>query len=163
VKLPRVQFGDAQQAQRYQHSPWVSIAKGGGSSGSRGSPPIGFAAALAPIGVAALSFTNTANSLMQLSTEPTMRGRMMALRIGIALGGTPIGAPIVGAVADHLGPRCALGVGALSGFAAALVATYAMIRPSDGSQKTAVIQGCPMEGSTNRTRAERDRVRRLLA
>jgi hypothetical protein len=44
---------------------------------------------------------------MQLSTEPAMRGRVMALRLGIALGGTPIGAPIVGWVADHLGPRWA--------------------------------------------------------
>ena len=48
--------------------------------------------------------------------------RVMALRVGIALGGTPIGAPIVGWVADNLGPRWALGVGAASGFAAAIVA-----------------------------------------
>jgi MFS family permease len=81
-----------------------------------------FAAALVIIGVAALTFTNTTNSLMQLSTEPAMRGRVMALRVGIALGGTPIGAPIVGWVADHWGPRWALGVGALSGFTAAFVA-----------------------------------------
>jgi MFS family permease len=46
-----------------------------------------FAAALVVIGVAALTFTNTTNSLMQLSTEPAMRGRVMALRVGIALGG----------------------------------------------------------------------------
>jgi MFS family permease len=50
----------------------------------------------------------------------------MALRIGIALGGTPIGAPIVGWVADHLGPRWALGLGAASGYAAAIVAAFAM-------------------------------------
>ncbi|KJC39156.1 MFS transporter [Bradyrhizobium sp. LTSP885] len=81
-----------------------------------------FAAALVVIGVAALTVTNTSNALMQLSTEPAMRGRVMALRLGVALGGTPIGAPIVGWVADHLGPRWALGVGASSGFAAALVA-----------------------------------------
>lgn len=81
-----------------------------------------FAAALVLIGVAALTFTNTTNSLMQLSTEPNMRGRVMALRIGVAMGGTPIGAPIVGWVADHMGPRWALGVGAASGFAAAIVA-----------------------------------------
>ncbi|MGH6617659.1 MFS transporter [Sphingomonas sp.] len=85
-----------------------------------------FAAALVVIGLAALTFTNTTNSLMQLSTEPAMRGRVMALRIGIALGGTPIGAPIVGWVADHLGPRWALGVGAASGFAAAIVAVLAL-------------------------------------
>jgi MFS family permease len=78
--------------------------------------------------VAALTLTNTTNSLMQLSTEPSMRGRVMALRVGVALGGTPIGAPIVGWVADTFGPRWALGVGAASGFAAAGVAVYAMAR-----------------------------------
>jgi MFS family permease len=80
-----------------------------------------FAAALALTGVAALTFTNATNSLMQLSTEPTMRGRVMALRVGVALGGTPVGAPIVGWIADHAGPRWALGVGAAAGFAAAAI------------------------------------------
>ena len=65
--------------------------------------------------------TNTSNSLLQLSTEPAMRGRVMALRLGIALGTTPIGAPIVGWVADHAGPRWALGVAAASGFTALAV------------------------------------------
>jgi MFS family permease len=87
-----------------------------------------FAVSLVVIGVAALTFTNTTNSLMQLSTEPAMRGRVMALRVGIALGGTPIGAPIVGWVANHFGPRWALGVGAASGFAAAIVAAVALSR-----------------------------------
>ncbi len=81
-----------------------------------------FAASLVLIGVAALTFANTTNSLMQLAAEPAMRGRVMALRLAVALGGTPIGAPIVGWVANHFGPRWALGVGAASGFAAALVA-----------------------------------------
>jgi MFS family permease len=85
-----------------------------------------FAAALVVIGMAAMTLTNTSNSLMQLSTERAMRGRVMALRIGIALGGTPIGAPIVGWVANNLGPRWALGVAAASGFAAAGVAVYAL-------------------------------------
>lgn len=89
-----------------------------------------FAAALVVIGVAALTLTNTTNSLMQLTTEPAMRGRVMALRVGIALGGTPIGAPIVGWVANHCGPRWALGVGAMSGFVAAIVGLYAMRRQS---------------------------------
>jgi MFS family permease len=87
-----------------------------------------FAAALVVIGVSALTLTNTTNSLMQLSTAPAMRGRVMALRVAVALGGTPIGAPIVGWVADHLGPRWALGVGAASGIAAAGVAVFAMLR-----------------------------------
>jgi MFS family permease len=85
-----------------------------------------FAAALVVVGSAALMFMTTTTSLMQLSTEPAMRGRVMAFRFGVALGGTPIGAPIVGWVADHCGPRWALGVGAGSGFAAAIVALLAL-------------------------------------
>ena len=92
-----------------------------------------FAGALVVIGIAALAFINTTNSLMQLSTEPAMRGRVMALRVGIALGGTPIGAPIVGWVAEHLGPRWALGLGAISGFGAALVAVMVRKAPSPRS------------------------------
>jgi MFS family permease len=87
-----------------------------------------FAVALVVIGVAALTFTNSSNSLMQLTTEPAMRGRVMAIRLGVALGGTPIGAPLVGAVANHFGPRWALGVGALSGVLAALVGLRHMRR-----------------------------------
>ncbi|SKA03684.1 MFS transporter [Consotaella salsifontis] len=81
-----------------------------------------FGAALVVIGVSALTIMNTSNALMQLTTEPAMRGRVMALRLGIALGGTPIGAPVVGWVADYWGPRWALGIAAASGIAAALVA-----------------------------------------
>jgi MFS family permease len=88
----------------------------------------GFGAALAVIGAAGLTFTNGTNSIMQLSTEPAMRGRVMALRVGIALGGTPIGAPIVGWVANRFGPRWALGIGAAAGFTAALVAACVLVR-----------------------------------
>jgi MFS family permease len=84
-----------------------------------------FAGALVIIGIAALTFMNTSNSLMQLSTEPAMRGRVMAIRLAIALGGTPIGAPIVGWVADHFGPRWAIGVAAAAGIAAAAIGLYA--------------------------------------
>lgn len=90
-----------------------------------------FAVALVIIGVGAMTFSNTTNSLMQLTTEPAMRGRVIALRVGVALGGTPIGAPIVGWVADHLGPRWALGVGAVSGILAVGVALYTLKRQMD--------------------------------
>ena len=87
-----------------------------------------FGAALMVIGVSALTFANSTNSLLQLGTEPAMRGRVMAMRLAIALGGTPIGAPIVGWVADTAGPRWALGVGAVSGFAAAAVLVHYLAR-----------------------------------
>lgn len=87
-----------------------------------------FAAALAMIGVAALTFTNATNSMMQLSTRPEMRGRVMAIRVGVALGGTAIGAPIVGWVANHFGPRWSLGIAAISALLAALVAALTMTK-----------------------------------
>jgi MFS family permease len=80
-----------------------------------------FGLALIVIGIAAQTFTTTVISLVQLTTEPVMRGRVMAILLAIAMGGTPLGAPIVGLVADKFGPRWALGVGAASGFGAALV------------------------------------------
>lgn len=86
-----------------------------------------FGAALVVIGVSGLTFVNSTSSLMQLSTEPVMRGRVMALRLAIGVGATPIGAPIVGWIADAFGPRWALGVGAASGFMAALVAFVYLI------------------------------------
>jgi MFS family permease len=80
-----------------------------------------FGLTLAVVGAAAQTFTTTANGAVQLTTEPSMRGRVMAIFLAIALGGTPVGAPIVGWVADTFGPRRALCVGAAAGFAAALV------------------------------------------
>jgi MFS family permease len=87
-----------------------------------------FAVALVVVGAAALTFTNGTNSIMQLSTEPTMRGRVMALRVGVALGGMTIGAPIVGWVANRFGSRWSLAVGAGACFVAALVAAYVLAR-----------------------------------
>ncbi|MBB3229101.1 MFS family permease [Luteibacter sp. Sphag1AF] len=84
-----------------------------------------FGLALVVIGVASQTFTTTTNTTVQLSTEPQMRGRVMAILLAIALGGTPIGAPIVGWVADVMGPRWALGIGGLAGLAAAAVGIYA--------------------------------------
>jgi len=80
-----------------------------------------FGAALVLTGAASMTVTNVSSSLMQLSTEPAMRGRVMALRLAVIAGGTPLGAPIVGWVADSLGPRWALGVGAASGLLTAAI------------------------------------------
>jgi MFS family permease len=57
------------------------------------------------VGLAMLTFTTAANSSVQLGVEATMRGRVMALYLMCFLGGTPIGAPIVGWVAGTVGPR----------------------------------------------------------
>ena len=80
-----------------------------------------FGVALVLVGIAAQTFTTTTNGSVQLSTEPPMRGRVMAILLAIALGGAAVGAPCVGWVANHFGPRWSLGVAAASGFAAAIV------------------------------------------
>ncbi|HEY0224543.1 MAG TPA: MFS transporter [Pseudolabrys sp.] len=87
-----------------------------------------FGLVLIVVGVSAQTFITSTNSLVQLSTEPAMRGRVMAILIAIALGGTPIGAPVVGWVADMFGPRWSLGVGAASGFAAAFVGLRFLVK-----------------------------------
>lgn len=90
--------------------------------------PWSFAVVLVFVGLAALTFMTASTSMMQLTTERAMRGRVLALRIAVVMGGTPIGAPLVGWVADRFGPRWALGVAALAGLAAAGVAVAYLVR-----------------------------------
>ncbi len=87
-----------------------------------------FGIVLFVIGLAAQTFTTSTNSIVQTSTEPGMRGRVIAILLAIALGGTPVGAPIVGWIADTFGPRWALGSGAVAGLLAAMVAILYLAR-----------------------------------
>jgi MFS family permease len=87
-----------------------------------------FAIALIAIGVSSQTLMTTANGTVQMTTDPVLRGRVMAIYMAIFMGGTPVGAPIVGWVADTFGPRWALGVGAASGFAAALVGVLYLVK-----------------------------------
>ena len=88
----------------------------------------GFAAVLAVVGLAAQTMMTTANGAVQLSTPAPVRGRVMAIYMAIFMGGTPIGAPVVGWVANEFGPRWALGVGAASGVSAALVGLLWLVK-----------------------------------
>ena len=60
---------------------------------------------MVPVGFAAMSFMITGNTMLQLAARPEARGRVMALYGVVFLGSTPIGAPIVGLLGEHLGPR----------------------------------------------------------
>jgi MFS family permease len=60
------------------------------------------------LGITALTMITAANTSVQLSVSPAMRGRVMALYMMIFMGGTPVGAPIVGWVGDTLGARWTL-------------------------------------------------------
>ena len=73
-------------------------------------PTLAFeAVSLLAIGAANITFIATSNSILQLGSDPAMRGRVMALWGVVFLGTTPIGAPLVGWVAEQFGPRFALG------------------------------------------------------
>lgn len=61
--------------------------------------------ALVPVGFAAMSFMITANTMLQLTSRPEARGRIMALYGVVFLGSTPIGAPLIGWIGEHLGAR----------------------------------------------------------
>jgi MFS family permease len=75
---------------------------------------------LIPTGMLMLTFTTAANSSVQLGVEATMRGRVMALYLICFLGGTPLGAPLIGWVAEVLGPRWGMLGGGIICLAAAV-------------------------------------------
>ncbi|MDP9906524.1 MFS transporter [Arthrobacter bambusae] len=87
-----------------------------------------FALALIPCGLFALTMITSANGYVQSTTEPVMRGRVMALYMAIFMGGTPIGAPFVGWVSNVAGPRWAVGVAAAAGASTAVVGIVWIIR-----------------------------------
>jgi MFS family permease len=86
-----------------------------------------YAVVLIVVGLSALTMMTSANAYVQTTTKPAMRGRVMALYMAIFAGTTPLGAPLVGWIANIAGPRWAIVVGAASGFAAAGVALAWMI------------------------------------
>ncbi|WP_375497516.1 MFS transporter [uncultured Jatrophihabitans sp.] len=76
---------------------------------------------LVPTGLAMLTITTAANSSVQLGVSPTMRGRVMALYLVCFLGGTPLGAPIMGWIGETAGPRWAVVGGGLVCVLSALI------------------------------------------
>ncbi len=83
-----------------------------------------FAVACIPVGLASLTMMTAANSTIQMSVDPVMRGRVMSLYMIVFLGATPVGSPLVGWIAEAWGPRWAIGVGSIT---AALVAVGAAV------------------------------------
>ena len=83
---------------------------------------------LVPTGIALLTMTTSANSLCQLLSAPSMRGRVMALYVLVFLGGTPFGAPLIGGLASVLGPRSSLYIGGAVSAVAAVVIAFVFAR-----------------------------------
>src|SRR5205823_13553491 len=87
-----------------------------------------FFAILVPFGFFTLTLSTAANTNVQLSVSPSMRGRVMALYLLVFMGGTPIGAPLVGWIAQAAGPRWSLIVGGLASLGAAIAAAAYLAR-----------------------------------
>jgi MFS family permease len=83
---------------------------------------------LVPVGIVSMVFMITGNSTLQLSSRPNMRGRVMALYGMVFLGGTPIGAPIAGWVAERFGPRMGIALGGLIAVATGLTGLWMLSR-----------------------------------
>lgn len=77
-----------------------------------------YAATLMFTGFAVVTTLTTANGYVQTTTDPALRGRVLALYMAILMGGTPVGAPIVGWLAAQYGPRTAILVSAGAVFVA---------------------------------------------
>ncbi len=88
--------------------------------------------ALVGVGAASIAFLALANTTLQLSAAPEMRGRVMALWSIAFLGTTPLGGPLVGWVSEHLGPRVGLALGG----AATIVAAAALARSAEAPRRT---------------------------
>jgi MFS family permease len=113
-------------------------------------------AALVPLGAVSVTFAAGINSAMQLAVDPLMRGRVMALYSVVFLGSTPIGAPLVGWIAEVAGPRAGLVLGAVAALAAAAGARVAFDR---AAQAPTTGPATPRCASSSRRRTARPRPR----
>ncbi|HET6546851.1 MAG TPA: MFS transporter [Solirubrobacter sp.] len=107
----------------------ASVAFGGALLLAAAAPTLSLQiAALVPLGAASVTFAAGINSTLQIEVEPAMRGRVMALYSVVFLGSTPIGAPLVGWLAEAAGPRAGLLAGAIAALAAGFAAWLAFAR-----------------------------------
>jgi MFS family permease len=91
-----------------------------------------FSIVLVPTGFAVISFTSTALSTVQIGAGETMRGRVLSLYALVFVGGTPIGAPIIGWLGPHVGPRSTLIVGGLGSLIVSAGTGWLLLRASGG-------------------------------
>ncbi|WP_158881866.1 MFS transporter [Amycolatopsis anabasis] len=89
---------------------------------------LAFGLALVPLGVATITFLNTANALVQTAVSPEMRGRVMGLYVLVLIGGNPIGGPMTGWMADVFGGRSPFWIGGVLSVAAAVVCAVLLAR-----------------------------------
>ena len=74
------------------------------------------------VGFFTLTMITAANTTIQLGTDPTVRGRVMSLYLMVFFGSNPVGAPVVGWIAENWGARWSIGVGAIASILISVVA-----------------------------------------
>jgi len=117
---------------------FASAAFGVAFAGAALAPSLGVElVALALVGWASITFMSTGNATLQLTAEPTMRGRVMSLWFVAFQGSTPIGGPIIGWVMAVAGARAGLGVGAVTCLLVALLGLLALRRWTERSRTAA--------------------------
>ncbi|WP_448721154.1 MFS transporter [Microbacterium natoriense] len=80
-----------------------------------------YAVTLMFTGFTIVTLLTTANGYVQTTTDPALRGRVLALYMAVIMGSTPVGAPIAGWVADAFGPRTAIMLGGVAGLLACAI------------------------------------------
>lgn len=105
-----------------------------------------YAIALVPIGLCSITYLNSANTSVQLTTESRFRGRVLALYVALQQGTTPIGAPIVGWLGSEFGARWSVLVGGLSALVAAGFGVVILrSRPSISQVYASAMRSCTAE------------------
>jgi MFS family permease len=89
---------------------------------------------LVMVGALSVLFISIGNTTLQLTSEPSMRGRVMALWAIAFAGTTPIGGPIIGAIADYTNPRVGLLVGGASAVLAAALGFFIVFGKTSTSE-----------------------------
>ena len=89
---------------------------------------VAFLVALPLVGMGALTLINATQSYLQLGAEPHVRGRVMGIYTLLFLGGTPLGSPLVGWIAENVGPRWSIALGGIVSALAALVVAALRMR-----------------------------------
>ncbi|MFC5944712.1 MFS transporter [Micromonospora harpali] len=96
-------------------------------------------ALLLPAGFFMVFFAQSANQRVQLGTDAAFRGRVMALWVLVFLGTNPVGAPIIGWVAERFGAGASIWIGGLISLATALLALAWQLRRSGARLRLRVL------------------------
>jgi MFS family permease len=103
-----------------------------------------FVALLVVVGGGQIGFLAVSNSALQLISDPTMRGRVMAVYMITVLGTTPLGGPLVGWISGQFGPRWGFAVGGIATVVGVLCFGGAFLRARKVSQGRLVEEPEPL-------------------